>query len=60
MLVYLGPIAGKHFYHFYYLQSCAKYLRQTLVFMSNRAPRENFNFLFQEFFASTEKNSFLE
>ena len=34
------------------LQSWAKYLRQTLVFMSTRALEETLNFFFKELFAS--------
>ena len=32
------------------LQSWKKYMRQTLVFMSNRTIRENFNFYFSAIF----------
>ena len=41
-----------------HLQSWGKYLRQTLVFVSNMVLRVKFSFYFQEFFASIEKKLF--
>ena len=40
-------------------QSVTKYLRLTLVFMKNSAPRETFDCYFWDFFASTSKISIL-
>ena len=38
------------------LQSWKKYMRQTLVFMSNRTIRENFNFYFSAIFFQYQKH----
>ena len=40
-------------------QSQTKYCRLTLVFIRNSTLREKFNFFFQEFFASIDKNFIL-